>query len=56
MPRTAASPLEQVTTGEGKLGLLKSQSLRKGEEREKRKEAIYQSMLKLENLAYDRPF
>lgn len=54
--RAAAPPLGQVTTGGGKLALLKSQSLRKREERGQRKEAIYQSTLKLDNLAYDRPF
>lgn len=54
--KNSSPPLGQVTTGEAKLVLLKSQSLRKGEERGQRKEAIYQSMLKLDNLAYDRPF
>lgn len=49
--RTAVPPQGQVTTVKVKLALLKSQSLRRSKESGQRSEAIYQSMLKLDDFA-----
>lgn len=50
---TAVPPPGQVATVEVTLALLKSQSLRRREKRGQRNEAIYQSVLKLDDFAYD---
>ena len=50
---TAVPPPGQVATVEVTLALLKSQSLRRREKRGQRNEAIYQSVLKSDDFAYD---